>query len=58
MSKKNTNNESRISVRLSNSQSLELDRISKELNVRKSALIRFAVDNLILQYENQNNESI
>ena len=58
MSKKNTNNESRISVRLSNSQALELDRISKELNVRKSALIRFAVDNLILQYENQNNESI
>lgn len=58
MSKKNTNNENRITVRLSNSQALELDRISKELNVRKSALIRFAVDNLILQYENQTNESI
>lgn len=56
MSKKNSNKQNITTVRLSNSQILELDRISKELKVRKSALIRFAVDNLILQYEN--NESI
>lgn len=51
MDKKSTNKDSRITVRLSDRQRLELDRISNEIDVRKSALIRFAIDNLIQQYE-------
>ncbi len=50
MKDKTTNKEAQLRVRLTPHQSFMVDEISKELDITKSALIRYVLDQFINQY--------
>lgn len=52
MKDKSTNKESQLRVRLTPHQSFMLDEMCEQLELTKSALIRYILDQFILQYEN------
>lgn len=51
MSDKTTNKERKITVRLTPHQSLMLDNMCEQLEVTKSTMIRFILDNFINEYD-------
>lgn len=58
MSDKTTNKVARASVRLTNRQQYMLGQISNQYQIKQSTLIRFAIDNLILMFEQQQDEEL
>lgn len=54
MKDKSTNKEAQLRVRVTPHQSFMLDEMSKELEITKSALIRYILDQFISEYEKAN----
>ncbi len=54
MKDKTTNKEAQLRVRLTPHQSFMLDEMSRELDITKSALMRYILDQFIQQYEKTN----
>lgn len=54
MKDKSTNKESQLRVRLTPHQSFKLDEMCEKLEITKSALIRYILDQFINQYDNIN----
>lgn len=52
MKDKSTNKEAQLRVRLTPHQSFMLDEICKELDLTKSALIRYMLDQFLQKYDN------
>lgn len=51
MKDKSSNKENRITVRLTPNQSQMLDVMSSRFEVKKSALVRYIIDQFIAQYD-------
>lgn len=58
MRNKVTNKDIRVSVRVSPNQELMLETISKDINVRVSTLVRYAIDKLIKEYNDLQLEQV
>ena len=52
MSSKSTNKDAKLTVRLTPHQSFKINEISKQMEVTKSVLVRFIIDNFLNQYDN------
>lgn len=50
MSKKLTTKETRVSVRISPNQNQMLNTIAEELQIKRSTLVRYAIDQIISSY--------
>ena len=50
MTKKLTSKDIRVSVRISPNQDQMLDTISEELEIKRSTLVRYAIDRVIKSY--------
>lgn len=53
---KDTNKDSRITVRLTPNQDFTLSIIAKKINKPKSAIVRYAIEELITKYNNATGE--
>ena len=58
MPKKITSKDIRVSVRISPNQDQMLNTIAKELDIRRSTLVRYAIDTLISNYNDLQLEQI
>lgn len=58
MRNKVTNKDIRVSVRVSPNQELMLETISKDINVKVSTLVRYAIDKLIKEYNDLQLEQV
>ena len=53
-----TKKETRVSVRITPYQETQLDLISEKLSIKRSTLVRYAIDNLISSYNDLQLEQI
>lgn len=53
-----TKKETRVSVRITPYQETQLDLISEKLDIKRSTLVRYAIDNLISSYNDLQLEQI
>lgn len=53
-----TKKETRVSVRITPYQKTQLDLISEKLGIKRSTLVRYAIDNLISSYNDLQLEQI
>ena len=53
-----TKKETRVSVRITPYQETQLDLISEKLRIKRSTLVRYAIDNLISSYNDLQLEQI
>lgn len=53
-----TKKETRVSVRITTYQETQLDLISEKLGIKRSTLVRYAIDNLISSYNDLQLEQI
>lgn len=53
-----TKKETRVSVRITPYQETQLDLISEKLGIKRSTLVRYAIDNLISSYNDLQLEQI
>jgi predicted DNA-binding protein len=53
-----TKKETRVSVRITPYQETQLDVISEKLGIKRSTLVRYAIDNLISSYNDLQLEQI
>lgn len=58
MSKKITSKDARVSVRVSPNQDQMLKTISKDMNIKRSTLVRYAIDQIINNYNDLQLEQI
>lgn len=58
MVKKITSKDIRVSVRISPNQDQMLDTMTKELDIKRSTLVRYAIDKLISEYNDLQLEQI
>lgn len=58
MVKKITSKDIRVSVRISPNQDKMLDTMAKELDIKRSTLVRYAIDKLISEYNDLQLEQI
>ncbi len=58
MSKKLTAKDIRVSVRISPNQDQMLNTIAKELNIKRSTLVRYAIDQVINSYNDLQLEQV
>ena len=58
MTKKLTSKDIRVSVRISPNQDQMLDTISEELEIKRSTLVRYAIDQVIKSYNDLQLEQV
>lgn len=58
MSKKITSKDARVSVRVSPNQDQMLKTISKDMNIKRSTLVRYAIDQIINNYNDLQLEQV
>ena len=58
MTKKLTSKDIRVSVRISPNQDQMLDTIAKELEIKRSTLVRYAIDQVIKSYSDLQLEQV
>lgn len=58
MSKKLTSKDIRVSVRISPNQDQMLNQIAKELEIKRSTLVRYAIDQVISSYNDLQLEQV
>ena len=58
MSKKLTSKDIRVSVRISPNQDQMLNQIAKELEIKRSTLVRYAIDQVINSYNDLQLEQV
>lgn len=58
MVKKITSKDIRVSVRISPNQDQMLDTMAKELDIKRSTLVRYAIDKLISEYNDLQLEQV
>lgn len=58
MSKKLTSKDIRVSVRISPNQDQMLNQIAKELEIKRSTLVRYAIDQVISNYNDLQLEQV
>lgn len=58
MTKKLTSKDARVSVRVSPNQDQMLKTISKDMNIKRSTLVRYAIDQVIKSYNDLQLEQI
>lgn len=58
MTKKLTSKDIRVSVRISPNQDQMLDTIAKELEIKRSTLVRYAIDQVIKSYNDLQLEQV
>lgn len=58
MTKKLTSKDARVSVRVSPNQDQMLNQIAKELDIKRSTLVRYAIDQVINSYNDLQLEQI